>query len=256
MSEYIEFKIEDSTQQAATLATPANPGNRRKVSSIIKVESTKISRLEDLIKQSTNVVFTYLKDNNVSAPASATVSAPAPTDTSQPPQAPVSTDKKLCSLSIKFFSQEQKTLKKDDVMNGNEHIYIMPQNDDDKGKFVSISDEQKYPLKYILITGKLISDFGKFRETGENKKLSIEKVFYILNNAPDTLKSTKIDEKVLTKEEFLNLYYINYFSFDNTKFTELYEEIFINDATKTSPPGIGAGGGSKLVKKKKQNRVK
>ena len=266
MSEYIEFKIEDSTSQATTLATPANPGNRRKVSSIIKVESTKISRLEDLIKQSTNVVFTYLKDNNVSAPTT------APTDTSQPPQAPVSTDKKLCSLSIKFFSQEQKTLKKDDVMNGNEHIYIMPQNDDDKGKFVSISDEQKYPLKYILITGKLISDFGKFRETGENKKLSIEKVFYILNNAPDTLKSTKIDEKVLTKEEFLNLYYINYFSFDNTKFTELYNSL-INDGSSPDPdpdpdpdpgtgagagagPNLGAGGGSKLVKKKKQNRVK
>ena len=242
MSEYIEFKIEDSTSQATTLATPANPGNRRKVSSIIKVESTKISRLEDLIKQSTNVVFTYLKDNNVSAPTT------APTDTSQPPQAPVSTDKKLCSLSIKFFEGKNITVKKDEAMNGDEHIYIMPQNDDDKGgKFVSISYEKdnSYPLKYILITGKLISDFGKFGETGENKKLSIEKVFYILNTAPDKIEHKILTKDVLTIEVFLNLYYINYFSFDNTKFTELYEEIFKS-----------AGGGSKLVKKKKQNRVK
>lgn len=247
MSEYIEFKIEDSTQPA-TLATLANPGNRRKASIII-VESTKISRLKDLIPTSTDVVFTCLKNNNVSAPASVSAS----TDTSQIQQAPVTTDNNLYSLSIKFFSQEQITVEKDEVMNGNEHIYIMPQNDDDKGKFVSISDEQKYPLKYILITGKLTNSAGNSGKTADtNQRLTIEKVFYILNTAPDTLQPTKIEEKVLTKEEFLNLYYINYFSFDNTKFTALYENIFINDASKTSPPVPvpGAGGGSKLVKKK------
>jgi hypothetical protein len=137
----------------------------------------------------------------------------------------------------------------------------MPQNDDVKGgKFVSISDEQKYPLKYILITGKLTNSAGNSGKTADtNQRLTIEKVFYILNTAPDTLQPTKIEEKVLTKEEFLNLYYINYFSFDNTKFTALYENIFINDASKTSPPvpvpgaaAFAAPGGSKLVKKKKK----
>ena len=257
MSEYIEFKIEDSTQQAATLETMTKPGNRRKASIII-VESTKISRLKGLIPTSTDVVFTYLKNNDAPAPTTAPIQPP------QVQQAPATTDNNLYSLSIKFFSQEEITVKKGE-MKGNEHIYIMPQNDDDKGKFVSISDEQEnqYSLKYILITGKLINGIGEFGDPGANKQLSIDKVFYILNTAPDTLQPTKIEEKVLTKEEFLNLYYINYFSFDNTKFTALYENIFINDATKTSPPvsdpskpGGVPGGGSKLVKKKKQNRVK
>lgn len=246
MSEYIEFKIEDSTPSA----TLANPGYRRKAS-IIKVESKEISRLKGLIKPSTDVVLTYLKNNTTTAPASVSASV------SQLQQAPAATDNNLYSLSIKFFSQEQKTLKKDDMMNGNEHIYIMPQNDDDKGKFVSISDEQEYSLKYILITGKLRSGIGESGDPGANKKLSIEKVFYILNKAPDNIEHKILTKQVLTKEEFLNLYYINYFSFDNTKFTELYENIFINDATKTSPPvsdpskpGGVPGGGSKLVKKK------
>ena len=248
MSEYIEFKIEDSTPSA----TPANPGYRRKASIII-VESKEISRLKGLIKPSTDVVLTYLKNNTTTAPAA--VSAPV----SQLQQAPATTDNNLYSLSIKFFSQEEITVKKGE-MKGNEHIYIMPQNDDDKGKFVSISDEQEnqYSLKYILITGKLINSFGKSGDPAANKNLSIDKVFYILNKAPDKIEHKILTNDVLTKEEFLNLYYINYFSFDNTKFTELYNSL-INDSSGTGAnpvPGAVSNGGSKLVKKKKQNRVK
>ena len=257
MSEYIEFKIEDSTPSA----TPANPGYRRKASIII-VESKEISRLKGLIPTSTDAVLTCLKNNNVSAPASVSASASASTDTSQIQQPPATTDNNLYSLSIKFFSQEEITVKKGE-MKGNEHIYIMPQNDADKGKFVSISDEQEkpYSLKYILITGKLINGLGESGQTADtNKNLSIDKVFYILNKAPDKIEHKILTNDVLTKEEFLNLYYINYFSFDNTKFTELYNSL-INDGSSPDPgagagPNLGAGGGSKLVKKKKQNRVK
>ena len=167
------------------------------------------------------------------------------------------------SLSIKLDKKKNIALKgKED------DIYIMPDEKNKSGLLIKYDKVDEIDVDYILITGyikpyvsALISPMpdpatpapaSKLAEMalGTNvKNLNIEKMFYILNKNPSDENITKINKdkgKDLSIEEFLNLYYINYFSFDNTKFTELYNSLK-NDGSGTE----SAGGGSKLVKKKK-----
>ena len=172
------------------------------------------------------------------------------------------------SLSIKLDENKNIALKgKED------DIYIMPDEKDKPGLLIKYNKDDKIDVDYILITGyiepyvsALISPMSDPTEPppasklvqmalGTNvKNLKIDKMFYILNKNPSGGDITIINKdkgKDLSIEEFLNLYYINYFSFDNTKFTELYNSLK-NDGSGTVPnPGAVASGGSKLVKKKK-----
>ena len=168
------------------------------------------------------------------------------------------------SLSIKLDKNNNIAL------NGKEDdIYIMPDEKNKSGLLIKYNKDDKIDVDYILITGyiepyvsALISPMpdpatpapaSKLVEMalGTNvKNLNIEKMFYILNKKPsdgDIPIINKDKGKDLSIEEFLNLYYINYFSFDNTKFTELYNSLIIASSGTES-----AGGGSKLVKKKKK----
>ena len=167
------------------------------------------------------------------------------------------------SLSIKLDKKKNIALKgKED------DIYIMPDEKNKSGLLIKYDKVDEIDVDYILITGyikpyvsALISPMpdpatpapaSKLVEMalGTNvKNLNIEKMFYILNKKPsdgDIPIINKDKGKDLSIEEFLNLYYINYFSFDNTKFTELYNSLK-NDGSGTE----SAGGGSKIVKKKK-----
>jgi len=166
------------------------------------------------------------------------------------------------SLSIKLDKNKNIALKgKED------DIYIMPDEKDKPGLLITYNKDDKIDVDYILITGyiehftsaltaaipdadiKHMSNLSKLASEPNVKNLNIEKMFYILNKNPSGGDITIINKdkgKDLSIEEFLNLYYINYFSFDNTKFTELYNSLK-NDGSGTE----SAGGGSKLVKKKK-----
>lgn len=88
-----------------------------------------------------------------------------------------------------------------------------------------------------------------------DKKISlkIKKIIFIVDYDPSSSsvqENITITREDLIIEEFLNLYYINYFSFDNDKFTQKYTQFI-------KPPALQSGG-STLVKKKrkKQNSVK
>ena len=103
----------------------------------------------------------------------------------------------------------------------------------------------------ILIIGKLIkpgapADAPDDASPDEKYSLEIKKIIFIFDNNALHQQFTISAEDDLSKEEFLNLYYIDYFSFDNAKFTEKYTK-FIKPPT--VPP---AKGGSTLVKKKKK----
>jgi hypothetical protein len=76
-----------------------------------------------------------------------------------------------------------------------------------------------------------------------NKKFSlkIKKIIFIVDDSLSVQENIAKDD--LSKEEFLNLYYIDYFSFDNDKFTQKY--------TQFKTPSVFPGG-STLVKKKKK----
>ena len=167
------------------------------------------------------------------------------------------------SLSIKLDKN------KNIALNGKEDdIYIMPDEKNKSGLLITYNKDNKIDVDYILITGYIepyvsaltaampdadkqpISNLAKLASEPNVKNLKIDKMFYILNKNPSGGDITIINKgkgKDLSIEEFLNLYYINYFSFDNTKFTELYNSL-INDGSGTE----SASGGSKLVKKKKK----
>ena len=175
------------------------------------------------------------------------------------------------SLSIKLDENKNIALKgKED------DIYIMPDEKDKPGLLIKYNKDDKIDVDYILITGYIepyvsaltaatpdadippMSNLSKLASEPNVKNLKIDKMFYILNKNPSGGDITIINKdkgKDLSIEEFLNLYYINYFSFDNTKFTELYNSLK-NDSSSPDPnPGAGAGGGSKLVKKKKKSKI-
>ena len=106
--------------------------------------------------------------------------------------------------------------------------------------------------KYILIIGELEKYIDPAAPADaadpnaapdEKSSLEIKKIIFIFDSSssPQNLVIANVD---LSKEEFLNLYYIDYFSFDDGKFTEKYTQ-FIN------PPALKPGG-STLVKKKKK----
>lgn len=98
----------------------------------------------------------------------------------------------------------------------------------------------------ILIIGNLIKPGAAdpdAADPNEKSSLEIKKIIFIFDSSssPQNLVIANVD---LSKEEFLNLYYIDYFSFDDGKFTEKYTQFI-------KPPALQAGG-STLVKKKKK----
>jgi len=181
------------------------------------------------------------------------------------------TDKSKTEDYSKFYySLSIKLDKKNNIaLNGKEDdIYIMPDEKNKSGLLIKYDKDDEIDVDYILITGYIepyvsaltaampdpatpdpASNLSKLASGTNVKNLKIDKMFYILNKNPSGGDITIINKdkgKDLSIEEFLNLYYINYFSFDNTKFTELYNSLK-NDGSGTE----SAGGGSKIVKKKK-----
>jgi hypothetical protein len=174
-----------------------------------------------------------------------------------------------------------------------EFIYIIPSTENEKGLFIKNTENiENAEVKYILIIGKLKQELSALSATmssSDNSQeapksalvaiksnvntitLDITKVFYILNNKPgvvalDNEEKSKIDN--ISEYEFLNLYYINYFSFDADSFNGLYNSLKESDKYKSVVPILesavpdpvsarvagpaSANGGSKLVKKKKK----
>jgi len=181
------------------------------------------------------------------------------------------TDKSKTEDYSKFYYSLSIKLDKNIALKGKEDdIYIMPDEKNKSGLLITYNKGDKIDVDYILITGYINPDVSALispmpdpatpapasklaqMALGTNvKNLKIDKMFYILNKNPsggDIPIINKDKGKDLSIEEFLNLYYINYFSFDNTKFTELYNSL-INYGSGT---GAVASGGSKLVKKKKK----
>ena len=146
----------------------------------------------------------------------------------------------IYSLSIDT-SYKTTTIPDIDNQSFEHHYYNMKNNG--LVKYENVSDKT---TKYILIIGKLIKPDAADPDAAdpdEKSSLEIKKIIFIFDSSssPQNLVIANVD---LSKEEFLNLYYIDYFSFDDGKFTEKYTQ-FIN------PPALKPGG-STLVKKKKK----
>jgi hypothetical protein len=164
-------------------------------------------------------------------------------------------DNNTYSLSIKI--EKGFTIK--DNISTKEFIYIIPSTENDVGSFIKNTENiENAEVKYILIIGKpkqeqsflsaaasssdklLEAPNGSLELLHRNSNtitLDITKVFYILNNKPgvvtlDNEEKSKIND--ISEYEFLNLYYINYFSFDPTYFSELYNSLKSSEKSTTT----------------------
>jgi hypothetical protein len=142
------------------------------------------------------------------------------------------TSNTIYSLSIK--------LKKDTKIDKN----IVTENIYGKDKFIYTTDTTVDNINKLYDLQDAIQDFthiliiGNINNVTDLDFTSIKTIFVtnIQITAPQSIKSFK---ESLNIQEFLNLRYIDYFSFDNIKFNELY-----NETHKM------AGGNSKKIKNK------
>lgn len=166
----------------------------------------------------------------------------------------------IYSLSI---DTSYKTTEIPDIDNQSFEPHYYNMNNNGLVKYENVSDKT---TKYILIIGELekyidpaapdpdpapapaAADAPAAPAAADKKiSLKIKKIIFIVDYDPSSSsvqENITITREDLIIEEFLNLYYIDYFSFDNDKFTQKYTQ-FIN------PPALKPGG-STLVKKKKK----
>ena len=113
-----------------------------------------------------------------------------------------------------------------------------------KYKYINIEDsitklynfqEKDVEYTHILIIGTAINDDNTSFTFNANKSI------FVTTNNTELINADSTFQNLLTIEEFLNLRYIDYFSFDNEKFNELYK-------------GISQGGGGISTKIKNKSK--
>ena len=140
----------------------------------------------------------------------------------------------IFSLSIKLKKNSNITSStlNASIYGEKKNIYI--NTDESITKLYNVSQSGDVKLTHILIIGTAIDNIANFTFTA-NKS-----IFVTNTTDPLTLEVTSF-HTLLTIEEFLNLRYIDYFSFDNEKFNELYK-------------GISQGGGGISTKIKNKSK--
>jgi hypothetical protein len=100
-----------------------------------------------------------------------------------------------------------------------EKKYIYKNTDESTTKLYNVSRQGDVKLTHILIIGTATDNSANFTFT-------VTKSIFVTNTTAEQL-TTEVTpfHELLTIEEFLNLRYIDYFSFDNEKFNELYKGI-------------------------------
>ncbi len=144
----------------------------------------------------------------------------------------------LFSLSIKLNKSSNITSSTLNIPIDGENKYIYNINKEDSiTKLYNVSQQNDIKLTHILIIGTATKNSNNFTFTA-NKSI------FVTNTTEELTEQLTSEEtpfkNLLTIEEFLNLRYIDYFSFDNEKFNELYKGI-----------SRGGGGISKIKYKSK-----
>lgn len=127
--------------------------------------------------------------------------------------------KKFFSLSIKLNTDPKINITSLDKSIYGEKIYIYKNTDESITKLYNVSHQGDVKLTHILI-------IGTASDNSDNFTFTVTKSIFVTNTTTEQLTTevTPLHE-LLTIEEFLNLRYIDYFSFDNEKFNELYKRI-------------------------------
>ena len=140
--------------------------------------------------------------------------------------------KKFFSLSIKLNTDPKIDITSLDKSIYGEKKYIYKNTDESITTLYNVSRLGDVKLTHILI-------IGTVTENSDNFTFTATKSIFVTNTTNEQLTTeVKLLHELLTIEEFLNLRYIDYFSFDNEKFNELYK-------------GISQGGGGINFSKKK-----
>ncbi len=129
----------------------------------------------------------------------------------------------LFSLSIKLNKSSNITSSTLNIPIDGENKYIYNINKEDSiTKLYNVSQQNDIKLTHILIIGTATKNSNNFTFTA-NKSI------FVTNTTEELTEQLTSEEtpfkNLLTIEEFLNLRYIDYFSFDNEKFNELYKRI-------------------------------
>ena len=129
----------------------------------------------------------------------------------------------LFSLSIKLNKSSNITSSTLNIPIDGENKYIYNINKEDSiTKLYNVSQQNDIKLTHILIIGTATKNSNNFTFTA-NKSI------FVTNTTEELTEQLTSEEtpfkNLLTIEEFLNLRYIDYFSFDNEKFNELYKGI-------------------------------
>jgi hypothetical protein len=132
-------------------------------------------------------------------------------------------DNKNFSLSIKLNKSSNITSSTLNIPIDGEDKYIYNINKEDSiTKLYNVSQQNDIKLTHILIIGTATKNSNNFTFTA-NKSI------FVTNTTEELTEQLTSEETpfktLLTIEEFLNLRYIDYFSFDNEKFNELYKRI-------------------------------
>ena len=127
----------------------------------------------------------------------------------------------LFSLSIKLNKSSNITSSTLNIPIDGENKYIYNINKEDSiTKLYNVSQQNDIKLTHILIIGTATKKSNNFTFTA-NKSI------FVTNTTEELTEQLTSEETpfktLLTIEEFLNLRYIDYFSFDNEKFNELYK---------------------------------
>ena len=143
-------------------------------------------------------------------------------------------DNKKFSLSIKLNKSSNITSSTLNIPIYGENKYIYKNTDE------SITILYNVPQGDVKLTHILIIGTAVIKENDKTTfTFTAKQSIFVTNTTTEQLTTeAKPLHELLTIEEFLNLRYINYFSFDNEKFNQLYKEI-----------PQGGGGISKKIKK-------
>jgi hypothetical protein len=128
----------------------------------------------------------------------------------------------LFSLSIKLKKDSNitgSTLNASSIYGENKYIY----NNTDE----SITILYNVPQGDVILTHILIIGTAVIKESDKTTfTFTVKQSIFVTNTTTEQLTTeAKPLHELLTIEEFLNLRYIDYFSFDNEKFNELYKKI-------------------------------
>jgi hypothetical protein len=134
------------------------------------------------------------------------------------------------SIKLKKDTQIDNKLVTEKIYGNTKYIY---ESATDIAKIYDFSTNT-YVVSHILIIGSTVK-----QDNSDEYAFTADKSIFVTNIQTTTSQSSKNVKESLNIQEFLNLRYIDYFSFDNVKFNELYNNL----------PKM-AGGNSKKIKNK------